>query len=70
MGSTNLDGLSFKKNLEINVVILDQLFGEEMEKTFYDDIEESNELTFDKWEKRSFLNYIVEWFFYHFRNYM
>jgi len=70
VGSTNLDGLSFKKNLEINVVVLDQLFGEEMEKTFCNDIEASNELTFDQWEKRSFLNYILEWFWYHFRNFM
>src|SRR5208337_134841 len=38
VGSSNLDRRSFRKNLEMNVVVLDQEFGERMEKIFYSDL--------------------------------
>ncbi len=70
VGSSNIDRRSFKKNLEINAVILDQNFGEEMEAVFLDDLKSSVEITLEKWEKRHIWYYIVEWLCYRFRNYL
>jgi phosphatidylserine/phosphatidylglycerophosphate/cardiolipin synthase-like enzyme len=57
-------------NLEINAVILDQEFGDEMEQTFYRDLKNSSELKLDEWQKRPLLHFIAEWFCYRFRNYL
>ncbi len=67
IGSTNLDGHGFRRNLEINAVILDENIGKEMEEIFSNDMEFAQELLSEKWEKRSFVNYIIEWFCYRFR---
>ncbi|MDH5682603.1 MAG: phospholipase D-like domain-containing protein, partial [Spirochaetota bacterium] len=70
VGSSNLDRRSFKKNLEVNAVILDQDFGEEMEGMFFEDLKSATELKLDQWHKRSFFTYILEWLSYRFRNYL
>ena len=68
VGSSNLDRRSFRKNLEMNAVILDQIFGEKMEQVFFDDIHNSNEITLDHFKKRSFVEFFIEWLCYRFRN--
>jgi cardiolipin synthase len=68
VGSSNLDRRSFRKNLEMNAVILDQGFGGEMEMVFLNDLERSREITPDSFEKRSFLEFFTEWLCYRFRN--
>ncbi len=70
VGSSNLDRRSFKKNLEMNAIILDQQFGGQMEKMFYSDLENSIELKLENWSKRSLYNYVIEWICYRFRNYL
>jgi len=68
IGSSNLDRRSFRKNLEMNAVILDQNFGEKMEHVFLDDIAKSSEIVLPNFEKRSFLEFFIEWLCYRFRN--
>ena len=70
VGSSNLDELSFRKNLEINAVVLDQKFGKELEMVFLADLEQSREITLNTWHRRSLIIFIIEWFFHRFRNYM
>lgn len=67
VGSTNLDHRSFSSNLEINAVILDQEFGERMDHVFSEDCKKSRELKLEHWERRSLLEFFLEWLCYRFR---
>ncbi len=68
VGSSNLDRISFVHNLEVNAVMLDQDFGGEMEHIFFNDLRHSRELTLEGWRARSMRSFILEWFWYRFRN--
>ncbi len=68
IGSSNLDRRSFRRNLELNSIVLDQGFGELMEGVFIKDLEKSNEVTLEIFEKRGFFEYFLEWLCYRFRN--
>lgn len=70
IGSSNIDRLSFTRNLEINAIVLDQEFGGEMERMFFRDLGKSAGVTLDSWERRSLLEFLAEWFFYRFRKFM
>lgn len=61
VGSTNIDMRSFVHNYEINVVILGDPFGTEMEKAFDEDLRDSLEITKEKWDQRPFVDRIKEW---------
>ncbi len=64
IGSSNLDMVTSKRNLEINGVILDHDTGEEMKDIFFEDLEACKEITLDEWERRSLLLFILEWISY------
>lgn len=68
VGSSNIDRRSFVSNLEVNAIVLDQGFGGGMRRVFLNDLKESVELRLEGWRKRSPLNYVLEWFWYRFRN--
>ncbi len=68
VGSSNIDRRSFSRNLEINAIILDQPFGDQMERVFFADLRKSVELRIENWRKRSLWNFLLEWFYYRFRN--
>lgn len=68
VGSSNLDRRSFRKNLELNVAVLDQEFGEELETVFMKDLENCREITLPEFQRRSFYLFMLEWLFYRFRN--
>jgi cardiolipin synthase len=68
VGSSNIDRRSFVSNLEVNAIVLDQGFGGGMRRIFLSDLKESVELRLEGWRKRSPLNYVLEWFWYRFRN--
>lgn len=53
VGSTNLDWRSFVNNQEINAVILGQVFGEQMQNIFENDLDFSKQVTLAVWRKRS-----------------
>jgi len=68
VGSSNLDRRSFRKNLEMNVAVLDQEFGEQMEVMFMNDLEKSREIILQEFQRRSLHLFLLEWLFYRFRN--
>jgi cardiolipin synthase len=68
VGSSNLDRRSFRKNLEMNVVVLDQRFGDQMEVMFMKDLEKSKEIILQKFQRRSLYLFLLEWLCYRFRN--
>lgn len=68
IGSSNMDRRSFRRNLEVNSIVLDQGFGERMEAVFLEDLKRSGEITLQAFEKRSFMEFFLEWLCYRFRN--
>ena len=52
VGSANWDWLSFARNDEINVVVIDQGFAAEMGALFEDDLTHATPITADEWKKR------------------
>lgn len=53
VGSSNLDLLSIEYNKELNAVVLDPRFTQELAATFVDDLEEADEVTLAEWNDRS-----------------
>jgi cardiolipin synthase len=61
VGSTNLDRRSFLHNSEVNVIVMGDVFGLEMEKAFKEDLRNSKEVTLVEWNKRPLSNRLKEW---------
>ncbi len=61
VGSTNLDRRSFLHNSEVNVIVMGDVFGLEMEKAFKEDLHNSKEITLVEWNKRPISNRLKEW---------
>ena len=62
VGSTNIDMRSFLHNKEVNVVVLGDDFGQEMDHAFQDDLKDSNEINLEAWKRRPTSKRIKEWF--------
>ena len=60
IGSSNLDTQSFLTNDEANVVILGRDFADNMQAMFERDLEDSDQITPEGWEKRSLGNHLKE----------
>lgn len=61
VGSTNMDLWSFLREDEVNAIILSRDFSAAMEKMFRKDLEESEQVTLEKWRKRPLFPRIREW---------
>jgi cardiolipin synthase len=61
IGSSNLDNESFLTNDEVNAVILGRDFADSMQAMFERDLEESDQISLEEWEKRSPGNHLKEW---------
>jgi cardiolipin synthase len=61
VGSTNLDRRSFLHNSEMNVIVMGDVFGLEMEKAFKEDLRNSTEVTLVAWNKRPLTTRLKEW---------
>ena len=70
VGSTNMDFWSFSTNDEVNAVILSREFAMEMEKMFARDLEESDQIRWEEWEKRPLLSKIRERFYHLFSHWL
>ena len=60
VGSSNLDWWSIARNNEVNAVVLSTDFAERMNLMFRDDIENSDQINLERWEKRSLIERIEE----------
>jgi cardiolipin synthase len=52
---------SFLHNSELNVVILGDAFGNDMENAFTEDLRDSREITKEEWEQRPAADRVREW---------
>ena len=62
VGSTNMDYLSLLNNDEVNALILSRELATEMEKMFARDLSNSEQITWQEWQKRPLLPRAREWF--------
>ncbi len=61
VGSTNIDTRSFLHNSELNVVVMGDSFGAEMESAFREDLSDSAEITLQAWRARPLAERLREW---------
>ncbi len=61
IGSTNMDLWSFMRDDEVNAVVLSLDFAGKMEELFTKDLEVSNPILLEEWEKRSVRERLREW---------
>ncbi|MDM5178207.1 cardiolipin synthase [Massilia sp. DJPM01] len=61
VGSANIDRRSFLHNYELNVVVLDAGFGNDMESAFAEDLRDSKEITLAQWRDRPWADRLKEW---------
>ena len=60
VGSMNFDNRSMAFNNESNLVVLDSLFGRQMDSTFFEDLKYASEIKLESFEKRSAWSKVVE----------
>jgi len=60
VGSTNIDTRSFLHNSELNVVVMGDVFGTEMEKAFQEDLRDSVQVTLEGWRHRPWADRLRE----------
>jgi cardiolipin synthase len=70
VGSTNLDYWSLLSDDEVNAIVLSREFALEMEKMFVRDLADSDQIQWDKWEKRPLWQKIKEAFAHLFSHWM
>lgn len=61
VGSTNMDMRSFLHNKEVNVVVMGDDFGSELENAFQEDLKDSNEIKLERWARRPLAQRFKEW---------
>ncbi|WP_295999821.1 cardiolipin synthase [Rugamonas sp.] len=61
VGSSNIDTRSFLHNSELNVIVMGEPFGTEMEKAFQEDIRDSVQITPEAWHHRPWADRAREW---------
>ncbi len=60
IGSMNFDNRSLSFNNESNLVVLDSLFGAQMDSTFFDDLRYAKEMTLTEFRKRGVVERLLE----------
>lgn len=61
VGTFNLDHRSYRMNLEVNAMILDEGVAEQMEALFLEDVERSREILLAEWRGRGWFRRLRSW---------
>ncbi len=70
VGSSNLDALSLRRNLEVNAVMSDARLGASMVALFEDDLTHCTRITEEALAQRSWLDRVLSWCAYRFRHWL
>ena len=70
VGSSNLDALSLRQNLEINAVIEDRTFAGAVERLFFSDVAQCDRVTLDTVRGYSALDRLFSWVAYRLRRWL
>jgi cardiolipin synthase len=60
VGSSNMDWRSWVANNEVNVIVLGQEFGKELEAVFQRDVEQSRPILLEAWRQRGVSSRVME----------
>jgi cardiolipin synthase len=55
VGTANMDHRSFEYNFEVNAIVYDSGFSQQLRKVFYDDLKHASKIDPKKWESRHFM---------------
>lgn len=64
VGSYNLDHLSYKHLLDVNLNFINSKVSTNLEEHFFEDLKRSNEVRSETWEQRTFIGKIWAWIVY------
>jgi cardiolipin synthase len=53
IGTANMDHRSFELNFEVNAIIYDRNFAEQMRTVFFDDLKHTEKIDPERWYKRT-----------------
>ncbi len=70
MGTLNLDHISLLYNFEANIVTDNEKFAKELDEHFEDDLKSSQEVTYEEWKNRFFVEKIATFFVKFFRSFL
>lgn len=70
VGSSNLDSLSLRQNLEVNAVVVDADFGRAMESLFLDDLAHCERITHETVKGYGLLRRMLSWFAFQLRHWL
>lgn len=62
VGSSNLDPLSLRENLEVNAIVIDPRFGVALESMFEEDLTHCRRITMEEVRQYGFIQRILSWF--------
>ncbi|MFZ5468084.1 MAG: phospholipase D-like domain-containing protein [Myxococcota bacterium] len=70
VGSTNLDHLSLRRNLEVNALFEDSRLGAHAEDMFNQDLYQCEQVTLEAWRNRPLLEQVLSWLTYRLRSWL
>lgn len=70
IGSSNLDSLSLRQNLEVNAVVIDPRFGAAMEQLFADDLEHCERITLETVKGYGLVRRFLSWLAFQLRHWL